>query len=237
MTRWQTCMIALSLAIAARPAAAQAPAVVRGQVVDAASGNAIAGAVVHVGDRNLGVSDAQGRFTVSRLAAGEYTVWATAMGYDMGSAELEVPFDSITVTLALEANPVRLEAIVATASRFESRTRAYPRSVNVFREQQIRNAASSNVADFVITRAMLRRGGCGMGEACAMIRGRLQPVVVIVDEVRLMGGLEILSTFQTWQIARVEVFNGGGEVRVYTKSFLEWAARTNYRPLPLFLAR
>jgi len=235
MTRRAT-VLAVIAVLGGSPAAAQAPAVVRGTVVDAANGRPVAGAVVHVGNERLGVTDPRGRFEISRLAAGEYPVWATAMGYAVGTASLEVPFDSVTVTLALDADPVRLEAIVATVNRFESRTRGYAHPMRVFGEQQLRTSASSDMREFVMWRAGLRRASCGgPGEVCVMVRGRTTIPRVWIDEVRLMAGFDLLSTLQPWQVARVEVYSGGQEIRVYTRSFMEWAARTNYHPLPLGL--
>jgi outer membrane cobalamin receptor len=153
----------------------------------------------------------------------------------MGSAQLEVPFDSITVTLALEPDPVRLAAVVATASRFEARTRGYPRAMRVFREQDLRAAASGDMREFVQWRAGVRRANCGPNRACVRIRGAVAEPRVYVDEVELLAGMEMLASLRPWQIARVEVYNGGAQVRVYTRSFMDWAARTNYQPNPLSL--
>lgn len=237
MTRRTTVLAAVAILCASR-AAAQAPAVVRGTVVDAATGRPVAGAVVHIGDTQLNIADSRGRFAIERLTAGEYTVWATAMGYAVGSAQIEVPFDSITVTLALDADPVRLEAIVATASRFEGRTRGYAYPVRVFREDQLRTAASFDMRDFVMTRAGLNRAGCrgaGLGQVCVKVRGRSVTPRVYIDEVALPAGMELLSVLHPAEVARVEVYSGGAQIRVYTRSFMEWAARTNYHPLPLGL--
>lgn len=235
MTR-TTMFLLIFTTLCASSAAAQRPAVVRGTVVDAASGRPVAGAVVHIGDDHLSVADREGRFEISRLNAGSYPVWATAMGYKVGTAEIEVPFDSTTVTLSMEADPVRLEAIVATVNRFESRTHTYAHSMRVFREEQLRTAAASDMREFVMWRAGLRRVACGMGDVCVMLRGRAARPAVYIDEVPMMAGMDLLSVLKPWEVARVEVYSGGGQIRVYTRSFMEWAARTNYRPLPLSLA-
>lgn len=236
MTR-RAMLLAAAAVLGASRGAAQAPAVVRGSVVDAASGRPVASAVVHIGDRALAVADEHGRFTIGRLASGPYVVWATALGYDVGTAEIEVPFDSMTVTLALDSNPVRLEAIVATVNRFESRTRSYAHPLRVFREEQLRTAGAADMREFVLWRAGLRPAACRGGtSSCAMIRGRPTAMSVFIDEVRLPAGMELLTLLRPAEVARVEVYSGGAQVRVYTRSFMEWAARTNYRPLPLNLA-
>lgn len=236
MIRRAMFLLAVPAICAVDPAAAQAPAVVRGTVLDAGSGRPVAGAVIHIGDRQLDISDDRGRFTISRLTAGPYVVWATALGYDVGTAELEVPFDSVTVTLSLEPDPVRLEAIVATVNRFERRTRAYAHPMRVFREEQLRTAASADMREFVMWRAGLRRSGCrggSPGDVCAMIRGRITAPSVFIDEVRLPAGMELLTLLRPAEVARVEVYSGGAMIRVYTRSFMEWASRTHYQPLPL----
>jgi hypothetical protein len=214
--------VLLAVALAASSAAAQR-AVVRGRVVDAQTGNPVPGATVHLGSDHSAVADAQGRFEIGRVQPGTQTVWARGMGYGVAASEIVVPQDSIRLELAIDPDPVRLEALVATVNRFEVRTRGYARAMRVFRE-------------FVLWRTGMRRASCGSGRYCVMIRGRAQEPAVFIDEVRLAAGMDLLSTFRPWEVARVEVYSGGAQIRVYTKSFMDWAARTNYRPNPLHLA-
>lgn len=227
--------VLLAVAWAASSADAQR-AVVRGRVIDAQSGKPVPGATVHLGSDHSAVADAQGRFEIGRVSPGTQTVWARGMGYGVAASEIVVPQDSVRVELAIDPDPVRLEALVATVNRFEVRTRGYARAMRVFRESEMRTAAAGDMREFVLWRTGMRRAACGSGRYCVMIRGRAQEPAVFIDEVRLAAGMDLLTTVRPWEVARVEVYAGGAQIRVYTRRFMDWAARTNYRPLPLHLA-
>jgi hypothetical protein len=222
------------LALAVMPARAQ-HAVVRGRVVDAQTGRPVPGATVHLGSEHAGVADDRGRFEIAHAPSGTQTVWARAMGYGMTASTVQVPDDSVSVELSISPDPVRLAELVATTNRFEVRTRGYARAMRVFRERELSSAASADMREFVLWRSGLRRASCGFGRYCVMVRGRALATRVYIDEVRLPGGMDLLSVYRPFEVARVEVYAGGEEVRVYTKRFMDWAARTNYWPLPLHL--
>lgn len=224
-----------AVALTASPAAAQR-AIVRGTVVDAQTGRPVPGATVHLGDDHSAIADAGGRFEIRRVRPGLQTVWARGLGYGVGASELEVPEDSIRVELAIDPDPVQLAALVATVNRFEVRTRGYARSLRVFREADLRSSAAGDMREFVRSRAGMRRVVCGEARYCVSRRGQISEPLVFLDETRLLGGMNILSAYRPHEISRVEVYAGGAQVRVYTRSFMDWAARTNYRPVPLHLA-
>ncbi|HEX8243873.1 MAG TPA: carboxypeptidase regulatory-like domain-containing protein [Longimicrobium sp.] len=241
-SRWYIIACVAAAALAAGPAAAQ-HVTVSGQVTDAENGQPIIGALVHVGDdEHEVVTDAEGRFSIRRVPPGERVVWATALGYGMAGSPVTVGESGALVTLALRRDPVRLAALNATVSRFESRRRAYARSVRVMTEREIAGSAASDMRDFVEYRAGLHRMPCGTvarggagGSDCVLVRGRVAMPQVYVDEVRWGPGLGVLSTYRPEEVARVEVYSGGEQVRIYTRWFLDWASRHNYQPWPLLI--
>lgn len=80
---------ALALLLLAGTAAAQEGAVLRGVVVDSATGEPVAGARVEVGAERKASTDPEGRFTLCGLQAGQAVVRARTILYD----EREVPVD------------------------------------------------------------------------------------------------------------------------------------------------
>lgn len=232
-----------AVALAARPAAAQR-VTVSGQVTDADSGQPVAGALLHVGDDEHEVmTDVHGRFSIYRVPVGDRVVWGSAMGYGTSMARVEVAAGGTSgVMLALKRDPVQLAAITATVSRFESRRRSYARAVRVMTERDIAGAAASDMRDFLEFRVGMHRVPCASFSAgafssdCVVIRGRPAVPIVYVDEVRWGPGLDVLSTYRPEEVARVEVYSGGEQVRVYTRWFLEWAARNDFHPLPLIVS-
>ncbi|HEX6747750.1 MAG TPA: carboxypeptidase regulatory-like domain-containing protein [Longimicrobium sp.] len=245
-SRWYNiaCAAALAaVALAAGPARAQR-VTVSGQVTDADNGQPVAGAFIHVDDDDREVmTDVQGRFTLRRVPQGDRVIWATALGYGVEAQPVTLGSGSATVNLALRRDPVRLAAITATVNRFESRRRSFGGSARLMTDREITNSAARDMRDFLLVRAGLSRvqcvgisaGGSG-GSDCVSLRGRPAQPVVYVDEVRWGDGLGVLATYRPEEVARVEVYGGGQQVRVYTRWFLEWAANHNFHPLPLVVS-
>jgi hypothetical protein len=241
-TRFRTIASAAALAavtLAAAPAAAQR-VTLRGQVTDADNGQPIAGAEIHVGDDDVqAVTDVHGAFTIYRVPAGDRVVWAEALGYATSAVPVSVAEASGPVSLPLRRDPVRLAAITATVSRFEARQRSYGGSVRVLSDRELVGVASPDMRDFLEYRAGLYPRPCptairGAGAGgCVNVRGSAVAPTVFVDEVNWGKGLDVLATYRPEEIARVEVYGGGQQVRLYTRWFLDWASQHDFRPLPL----
>jgi hypothetical protein len=109
----------LSLALAATllaavPLRAQGGAVLRGYVVDEASGGAVPAARVVVDDRAGAEADGGGRFEIGGLRPGQHRVHVERLGYEPADVELLLG-DSIDLTVALQAEPQALPAVAVTA--------------------------------------------------------------------------------------------------------------------------
>jgi len=80
---------------------------ISGTVTDASTGNPISGASVSTNPTTLLVTtDAQGRFSISNVTPGSYTVSASASGYIAGSASVTVTGgQTATANLALQPEP------------------------------------------------------------------------------------------------------------------------------------
>jgi hypothetical protein len=105
--------LAASLA-AALPLRAQGGAVLRGYVVDEASGAAVPEARVVVDDRAGAHADGEGRFRIPGLRPGQHRIRVERLGY--GTANLEMLLgDSIDLTVSLQAEPQALPAVDVTA--------------------------------------------------------------------------------------------------------------------------
>jgi len=224
--------------MAATPAAAQR-ATLRGQVVDAASGQPIPAAVVEVMPRReRALTDAQGRFTVS-TTQGEHVIVADALGYGTVMTPVTLAETQVDAQVALEKDPVMLEGIVATVNRLETRRRAYPFSVRSLNTEQIANSGAPDMTRLVHERLGVYFTSCGRRSLasadCVYSRGSTVPSRVYIDEAR-MPDAGALALYAPQDVAAVEVYHNGEQIRIYTRWFMEWAAQTNYRPLPIGLA-
>lgn len=112
--------LVLPLAQPAQPVAAQ-QALLRGQVVDRATRAPLAGAeIAFEGSASSTLSDAEGRFTLTRATPGIVTVRATLLGYApalLTDVELQTS-RSTFVLIELEPRAIELEGIAVGADAF-----------------------------------------------------------------------------------------------------------------------
>src|SRR5262249_31410620 len=119
----RACFALLAVAVAAVPAAGQT-GTISGRVTEALSGQPVANATVNAlragGNGNMTVrSSTDGKYTLSNLAAGTYTVTVTAR---IGLAQKHVDGFAVkggqTATLDFEMKPIaaQLEQVVTTAT-------------------------------------------------------------------------------------------------------------------------
>ena len=253
-THWQSIACALAAILAATPAAAQR-ATLRGQVIDAASGQPIAAAVIEVMPRrDKAVTDAQGRFTL-HTSLGDHVIMADALGYSSAVQPITIGDPEVEVQVGLDKDPVQLERIVVTASRLQSRRQAYPYAVRALSAEQIATSSAPNLETLVrermgvfltpcsgyasagslATRARFDPWAGGGLRNCVYSRGGTATSRVYIDEVR-MPDAGALALYGPQDVAEVEVYRNGEQIRVYTRWFMDWAARNNYTPLPLAVA-
>ncbi|HET7229851.1 MAG TPA: carboxypeptidase regulatory-like domain-containing protein [Longimicrobium sp.] len=243
--RWTatTCAAAFAAACLASTSAAAQRAIVRGQVIDTQSGQPVPNAAVYVDDNRTAVlADAQGRFEVKHVRPGTRGIWARVPGYTMDLSLVEVPADSVRVTLRMQGDPVRLATLQVTTSRLDRRARGYAGTVRVFREADLAGMWYSNVGQLVQSRARVYATPCRRiyslsrsyaSSSCVSTRGTVAASHVIVDEAPWLGGVGDLRDFHLADVARVEVYGHGREIRVYTRQFMDWISKRPYVPTPL----
>ena len=234
-------------AAAAAPTPARAQRVLlRGQVMDAESGQPVRSAIIEVRPfRQSAVTDEQGRFAV-RATRGPNSVAADAMGYESAVAAVSLSGDTTDVTIELKRDPVRLQGVVATVSRLERRRRAYGYASRALNTDQIAVSSAPDAWTLVREEMGVTMGPCGgrgggrFGGAafmvpCVYVRGSAEPLRVYVDETR-MPDATALALYTPSELAGVEFYPSSAQVRVYTRWFIEWAAKRDYRPMPLTIA-
>jgi hypothetical protein len=237
--------IALALGCASVPAAPGLGAQERalsvslvGRVVDGANGTPLLGAFVsqHNSDRGT-LTDEEGSFILPGVFPGVRSIAVEQLGYTTLVLTLVVGEDNDPLEVSMSPNPVLLEGIKVVMDRFESRRRATAVSSRVFDREDLVNAPAFDAVDFIESRTFLNTYPCPPGHfysECALVRGRVRPVTVYVDEMPFWDGLSYLRTFQPFELHRVEVYGGGRHIRVYTAAFMERAGRIRLQPIPIF---
>lgn len=232
----------LSALATALPAAAQAAAEpstvpLSGQVVDRSTGQPLAGAFVELaGSRLEALADEQGRFTFRKVRPGEHTLTASLLGYAELERTVTVAAGQPALSLALEPDPVVLEGLTVNLNVLEQRRNRVAVSSRAYDRTQIRRSAARNMEAFVRGPGGVPAVSCrrAFADACVYSRGRFEAVVVYLDEMPIYS-LDHLTTIQPEEVERVEVYQNGRQVRVYTSWFMEQVARGKRWVDPVFL--
>ncbi len=222
----------IALAVgAAVPARAQTPkpprVTVTGTVVDASTGAPVAGAAVTFQRSSKTVwTDDHGRFTLSKVEPGDDSLAVEELGYKDGKLAIEVAPGASPVVARLQPDPVLLKGLAVVARRLKTRPEAMFMSVRAFSERDLALTSGWSVADALRNRGAVIPMPCRWGgQNCIWSRGQVLPMRVWLDDMRLFGGMDELETIPVADLYRVEVYERGRYVQVYTKTWALRAAR------------
>jgi molybdopterin-binding protein len=214
---------AASVAIASTPVDAQngGRAVIRGRVVDAETGEAIASVKVELPGRRTSVyTDRAGRFELA-LAPGSYDLNLKQLGYFEQQLRIGVTRnDSLVFRLSPQA--VMLEELRAYGSRLADRAARASIAARAFDAERLKVATSGSILSFLQTDGGLSVMPCGDPEregSCARVRGMPSPVQVYVDGLPSLGGLDELRDIPAGEVFHVNLYGGGDVVEVFTRRY------------------
>jgi len=216
-TRSRALRLALLLSSGLPGVGATQTGILTGTVRDAGSGTPIAQATLVLRGTPLSaITDAGGRFTIRALAAGRYTLLATAVGYASDSIPALVVTDGERRDVELRLAPVAmmLEELVVTAGRTPESSEEAIASVAVLPSRRI---LESNVA--TVDRALAYVPGVTFnGEeqldirgAAGMSRGIGSRVLLLLDGHPILSGDGAELDFRSiplLDLDRVEVVKG-----------------------------
>ena len=146
-------------------------------VMDAQTGDKLDGISITVmsqaGTSTEGASDATGMIEIADLAAGAYTIAASAPGYtDKMMANVELVADGTkSVEIALSSEIIQLEQVSVTASRRPEKVLEAPASVALVSASQIRDRVSSNVTEHLKSVRGVDVVSTGLGSSHVVVRG------------------------------------------------------------------
>ena len=146
-------------------------------VMDAQTGAKLNGISITVmsqaGTSTEGVSDAAGMLEVADLAAGVYTIAASAPGYtDKMMANVELVADGTTsVEIALSSEVIELEQVSVTASRRREKVLEAPASVALVTSSQIRDRVAPSVTEHLKSVRGVDVVNTGLGASHVVVRG------------------------------------------------------------------
>lgn len=219
------------------PLHAQKPpnVVVQGQVVDRLGGTPVAGAAVTAGDPGYVVlTNREGRFKLDGVRAGPVTIQVMQLGYGTWNRVHEATANGAAVHVELEPDPVILKQVQVVADRIRARRNAVGTSVRAYTAPLIQASGARDVLDFLRYRVYM--GPCPpsrtWSDVCVLRRGSWVPPSIVVDEVPMPGGLEMLGTWPADELHMIEVYSEGGHIRLYTNNFADRLAHDRVRLFP-----
>lgn len=191
---------------------------ITGHILDVDTGEHIPYAdIVLKGTTFGGASDATGHFLLKNVPLGKHTLVASFLGYQSAEQEVEVlPNKTIEVKLSLSPQILRMDEIVVTGSRNETKKRESATIVNVVSSKLFEKTASNNVAEVLNFQPGLRVeyncSNCGVPQLRINgLEGQYSQILLdsrpIFSSLATVYGLEQLPA---GMIERVEVIRGGG---------------------------
>lgn len=206
---------------------------IQGRVTDAQTGGPVAMALVHVRTTDQrAVTDAAGAFIFRGLEAGTYLFEVSRLGYETYEFELGVR-PGMPLLIELHPQPVILEGLRVAVDRFAERTRRIPYDVYSWDEATLASARHAEVAWFLGDKPWLQCGGSRPG-CNTLVAARERPIIVFIDE--MLRDWDVLATYRTDQLYRIEFVRNCPMVRVYTKAFMERIAAGRARLPDSFVA-
>ena len=162
---------------AQRPALAQ-QGTVSGRVVDAEISEPLSGVVIELrtGGGTLvqsAMTDADGRFTLTRIPQGRYTLLISSLGYETQRVErVSVGTEPHSVgTIELVSRAFRLNPIVVTASRGQEKSLESPATVHTVTAEEVKEKTQPTTADYVIGLPGVDNVSTGLSQHNVVARG------------------------------------------------------------------
>ncbi|MDZ7290708.1 MAG: TonB-dependent receptor [candidate division KSB1 bacterium] len=209
---------------------------IRGQVKDAATGEALPGANVLLQGTVLGSStDLNGMFAIKRVPPGIYTLRVSFIGYQIARATIQVRVDSVMhQNFALEPSTLEIAEVVVTASRQpeEIQTAVVSVSALTTTEALRRNPLRLDAALESIPGVNLMGENVNVRNSTGYTRGLGNRVLILLDGVPMLTsdlGNMNWDILPVTDFERVEVIKGpssalygsfalGGVINIITKA-------------------
>jgi outer membrane receptor protein involved in Fe transport len=198
-----------------------------GRTTDAKAGTALVGATVVIeGTSRSAVSGTDGRYRITDVPPGTYTVRARYIGFAPGIASVTVTADQdVTADFALAKSVQRLDEVVTTGTVVESQVKTLPSPITVIKADDIERLGIRRVDDLFrgqIPGALKLDSGAGDGYPAIAFRGASdfsqslgnEPYKVYVDGVEVAYG-NVISQMDAGLIDRVEIVRGPQASTIY----------------------
>jgi outer membrane receptor for ferrienterochelin and colicins len=186
--------------------------VIRGDVTDGATGKPLTETSVTVAGTGYGAAaDSAGRFIITGIPPGEWTVSASRLGYAIGTQKVAGNADTAAVHFKLQPQAIPMKEVVFTATRTLQLLQDVPVATELVRGDEIRNRAALTAADALQAEIGLDVQDDFSGQGVTIQGVDPDKVLVLVDGNRVIGrvnGSIDLDQIATGSIKQIEVVKG-----------------------------
>lgn len=188
------------------------PGILTGCVLDSAHSQPIPMVDVRILDAAFGdVTDQQGRFELRNLAAGEYSLEVSHIGYESRIIPVTVP-QTQALRIRLEESFFQMDEVVVTSTRTEKLHRDVPVATEVISRKDIQDSGALDVGQLLAQRSGITVSNTVTGESVINVLGMdSRYVLVLVDGQPITGKFNnqvSLDQFPTGSLRRVEIIKG-----------------------------
>ncbi|MYB06676.1 MAG: carboxypeptidase-like regulatory domain-containing protein [Gemmatimonadetes bacterium] len=229
-----------------RAAAQDVPTfILTGQILDALNAAPVVSAVIKVPElRRYAFSDVNGRFSFAAFPQGTWDIVVEMLGYHTLDGSVSVA-EGNGLLLRLNPDPVALEELrVRTRSErlLSDRRRRIPYRVTTISTGIFANSINPdptaifrrNSRSYILPCAETAEdAGEQMAPSCYWRRGRPAKITVFLDEGRLESGMVELAMLPKEDIHSMDWIPEMGELRIYTRHFIERLDNTRISLSPL----
>ncbi len=187
-----------------------------GRVTDSAD-HAVAGADVVLPElKRATTTGSDGRFTISRVPPGTYTLSVSILGYVPIARRVTVGPGATTLDLALSSSPIEVPGIQVTASAAATSALDSPQPTSVLSGEDLDAAQAPSLGETLDRVPGVHNFSTGVGIGKPVIRGLTSNRVLVLDDgMRLetqQWGDEHGPQVETAEAKRVEVIRGPASV-------------------------
>jgi outer membrane receptor protein involved in Fe transport len=209
-----SCIIAAAVVLGSSPPSA--PRTVAGRVTTAA-GAALADVDIAVPDLNRSTTtDAEGRYALTGLPAGTFTLWFTLIGYAPQARRVTLDTADATVDVVLKETAIELPGLQVTATPNATTALESPQPTSVLADADLQAAVAPSLGETISGLAGVRSWSTGTGIGKPVIRGLTgNRVLVLADGQRTENqgwGDEHSPQIETADASRIEVIRGPASV-------------------------
>lgn len=200
-----------TLFVVALASVAFAEITLKGKVVDAKTGKALAGANVRLVGTSIGIAtNNKGEFILEKIPDGTYTLRASYSGYEVGS--MKVNGNKSDILFQLLATPVNLNQVVVTGTGTHRRLKDSPVPVEVISGSDLRQAGVNSFEDaLLLLNPAFNIRPTVMGSYFTLNGMSNKYILILIDGKKVAGDVSNntdLSRIDMGRVKRIEILKG-----------------------------